>query len=110
MAESHHRPLSRAVQRTHRPLWKAISRSAPGRVAHSRYNLAEVESCMRHYYHSNLCFQEPTASAVHTLHLLTDGKPGEMMMHAANPATFYVRVHVPRGQPGGRHNQWRNPR
>ena len=37
LAESHHRPLSAEMQETHRPVWKAITRASPGRVAHERY-------------------------------------------------------------------------
>eukprot|EP00750_Incisomonas_marina_P032023 INCI8759.1.p1 GENE.INCI8759.1~~INCI8759.1.p1 ORF type:complete len:521 (+),score=91.75 INCI8759.1:176-1738(+) len=108
-AESHHRVLSREDQKEFKPVWKAISQAAP-RVAHGRYSLSEVESCMRHYFCHDLCFQEPTESAVRTLHLLTDGNPGELLLRSSNPASFHVSVHLPGGQPGARHNQWRSPR
>lgn len=108
-AESHHRSLDKSDNAKYRAVWKSITATA-SRVPHSYFNISEVESCLRHYFHHNICFQEPTESAVRTLHLLTNGNPSEMLLRSTNPANFVVETHLPGGQPGGRHNQWKNPR
>ena len=41
-AESHHRVITNKEKKQYQPVWKAITRAAPGRVNHTRYNLGEV--------------------------------------------------------------------
>jgi hypothetical protein len=109
VAEAHHRPLRKTLQASYHSFWKNLH-SCVDYLAHKRYSVEEMESCVRHYYHQKLCFQEPTVTAIRTMHLLTDGNPAEVMRNCANLSNFVTHVHLPGGQRGNRRNQWKHPR